>query len=158
MENEFRRISVCAFICFLGLRITLYYTTANLRRQLNHPSKRPRIDQVSVSGIIRFSVNNSYVRLSHHLGPNQVCTLFGSKGGSTLISGKAYISAGYGFDRDDLWTRCFLVLFALTIAFQISQIIALEFFPVGERLTLLISTNPVALTATWRQPVALYIR
>ena len=92
-----------------------------------------------MSGVIRCSVNKSYIRPSHHLGPNQVCTLFGSTGGSTLISGKAYIAAGYGFEHDDLWRRCFFVLFALTVALQISQIIALEFFPVGAEFTLLIS-------------------
>ena len=120
----------------------LYYTTANLRRQLNRPSKRPRIDQVSVSGIARGLVNNSYVRLSHHLGPNQVCTLFGSKGGSTLISGRAYIAAGYGLNPDDLWRRCFLVLFALTVAFHILQVIALEFSPVGAEFTLPYQLTP----------------
>jgi len=151
------RISVCASVCCLNLRIKLYYTTADLRWQLNHPSKRPRIDQVSVSGISRCSVDSSYVRLSNDLGPNQVCTLFGSKGGSTLISGKDYIAAGYGFDHGDLWRRCLPVLFVLTVAFQTTQIIALEFFPVGAEPTFLISTDPVALTATWRQPVALYI-
>ena len=103
-------------------------------------------------------MDSSDVRLSDHLGLNQVCTLFGSKGGSTLISGKAYIATGYGFDHDDLWSRCFLVLFALTVALQISQIIALEFCPVSAELTLLIPTDPVALAATWRQPVTLYIR
>jgi len=152
------RISVCASVCFLNLRINFYYTTADLRWQLNYPPQRPRIDQVSVSDIIRCSVDNSYVRLSDHLGPNQVCTLFGSKGGSPLISGRAYIAAGYGFDHDDLWRRRFLVLFALTIALQILQVIASEFFPVGARFTLLISTDLVAPTASWRQPVALYIR
>ena len=76
------------------------------------------------------------------MGPNQVCTLFGSKGGSTLISGKAYIAAGYGFDNDDLWKRCFLVLFAFTITLQILQIIALEFFPVSAELIFLKSTDP----------------
>ena len=103
-------------------------------------------------------MDNSYVRLREHLGPNQVCTLFGSKGGSAFILGKDYIAAAYAFDHNTVWRRCFLVLFPLTIALQISQIIALEFFPVGAEFTLLISIDPVTLTATWRQPVALYTR
>ncbi|KAF5385059.1 hypothetical protein D9615_001097 [Tricholomella constricta] len=63
------------------------------------------------------------------LGPNQACTLFGSTSGSNIISGKAYLLAGYNIDVADLWRRNFLVLLGFLFAFQISQIVALEFFP-----------------------------
>ena len=111
-----------------------------------------------MSSIIRYPADYFYIRLSDHLGPNQVCTLFGSGGGRTLISGRDYIAAGYGLDVDDLWRRCFLVLLGLTIALQISQIIALEFFPVGAEFISLIWTDPTTLPAIWRQPIAQCIR
>ncbi|KAF8079124.1 ABC-2 type transporter-domain-containing protein [Lyophyllum atratum] len=63
------------------------------------------------------------------LGPNQVCTLFGATGGSDIISGRAYLMAGYGIDAVDLWRRNFLVLVGFFLAFQITQIVALEFYP-----------------------------
>ncbi|ESK96125.1 pleiotropic drug resistance abc transporter [Moniliophthora roreri MCA 2997] len=63
------------------------------------------------------------------LGPNQACTLFGATGGSDLISGSNYISAGYGIFVSDIWKRCFVVLVGFFIAFQITQVIALEYFP-----------------------------
>ncbi|KAG6911302.1 hypothetical protein DXG01_002141 [Tephrocybe rancida] len=63
------------------------------------------------------------------LGPNQACTLFGATSGSNIISGKAYLLAGYNIDTADLWRRNFLVLVGFFLAFQITQIVALEFFP-----------------------------
>ncbi|RDB26527.1 ABC transporter G family member 11 [Hypsizygus marmoreus] len=63
------------------------------------------------------------------LGPNQACTLFGASSGSSIISGRAYIEAGYGIDVNDLWRRNFLVLLGFFIAFQVTQILALEFYP-----------------------------
>ncbi|KAF7303089.1 Pleiotropic drug resistance ABC transporter protein [Mycena kentingensis (nom. inval.)] len=63
------------------------------------------------------------------LGPNQVCTLFGATGGSTLVSGEAYLDAGFGLNPADLWRRNLLVLLGFFLAFQISQIVALEYFP-----------------------------
>ncbi|KAJ6623061.1 ABC-2 type transporter-domain-containing protein [Mycena sp. CBHHK59/15] len=63
------------------------------------------------------------------LGPNQACTLFGSSAGSSAVSGESYISAGYGLDSANLWKRNFLVLIGFMLAFQLSQIISLEYFP-----------------------------
>ncbi|KAG5643545.1 hypothetical protein DXG03_000686 [Asterophora parasitica] len=63
------------------------------------------------------------------LGPNQACTLFGSKSGSALIAGRDYLSAGYGLNVADLWRRNFLVLLGFLLAFQLTQILALEFYP-----------------------------
>ncbi|KAG7452088.1 uncharacterized protein BT62DRAFT_882231 [Guyanagaster necrorhizus] len=63
------------------------------------------------------------------LGPNQVCTIFGGVSGSDFVRGKDYISVGYGLDSKDIWRRCLLVLIGFMIAFQITQVIALEYFP-----------------------------
>ena len=64
------------------------------------------------------------------LGPNQVCTLFGSTGGSTAVSGRDYLSVGYGLNVDDLWRRNFTVLLGFFIAFQITQMLLIEYYPV----------------------------
>jgi len=66
------------------------------------------------------------------LGPNQACTLFGSKGGANVISGSSYISAGYGLNVDDLWRRNLPVLLAFFIFFQLTQLFVLEFYPVRQ--------------------------
>ncbi|KAE9401914.1 pleiotropic drug resistance ABC transporter [Gymnopus androsaceus JB14] len=63
------------------------------------------------------------------LEDNQVCTLFGSTGGAATVSGHQYVFAGYGLDTTDLWRRCFLVLLGMFFFFQLTQVIALEFFP-----------------------------
>ncbi|KAF5375215.1 hypothetical protein D9758_000491 [Tetrapyrgos nigripes] len=63
------------------------------------------------------------------LGPNQVCTLFGAQGGSSIITGEQYINAGYGIHSADEWRRCFVVLIGFFIVFQLAQVIALEYFP-----------------------------
>ncbi|KAF9010854.1 ABC-2 type transporter-domain-containing protein [Cyathus striatus] len=65
----------------------------------------------------------------NELGPNQACTLFGSQRGSNIISGRDYLAVGYGLDANDLWRRCFPVLVGFFITFQITQLLALEFFP-----------------------------
>jgi len=66
---------------------------------------------------------------SDGLGPNQVCTLFGAQGGSADLTGEAYINAAYGIFSSDEWKRCFVVLVGFFIVFQITQVIALEYFP-----------------------------
>ncbi|KAF5312934.1 hypothetical protein D9619_002752 [Psilocybe cf. subviscida] len=63
------------------------------------------------------------------LGPNQACTLFGAERGNNVISGTAYIAAGYGIDVRDLWRRHLPVLLGFFIFFQLTQILALEFYP-----------------------------
>ena len=64
------------------------------------------------------------------LGPNQVCTLFGSTPGETLVSGREYLSAGYGLDVSDLWRRNFLVLIGFMVVFQFTQMLLIEYYPV----------------------------
>lgn len=64
------------------------------------------------------------------LGPNQACTLFGSSAGDSEVLGSAYLSVGYQYNIADLWRRNFVVLLAFFIVFQLTQLIALEFFPV----------------------------
>ncbi|KAI0006223.1 ABC-2 type transporter-domain-containing protein [Russula compacta] len=63
------------------------------------------------------------------LGPNQVCTLFGAHPGSSAVSGKDYLKAGYGLDTDDLWPRHFLVLFLFLCFFCSTQTTVIEIFP-----------------------------
>lgn len=71
------------------------------------------------------------ITIRANLGPNQACTLFGAQRGSDIISGSAYISAGYGIDIRDLWRRNFPVLIGFFILFQITQILTLELYPVS---------------------------
>lgn len=71
------------------------------------------------------------------LGPNQVCTLFGSSPANPEVSGRSYISVGYQYDVSDLWRRNFTVLLGFFILFQITQLVSLEYFPVSShRLSL----------------------
>ncbi|TFK42022.1 pleiotropic drug resistance ABC transporter [Crucibulum laeve] len=68
-------------------------------------------------------------KYSDDVGPNQACTLFGAESGSNIISGTSYLSAGYGLNVNDLWRRCLLVLIGFVLVFQLTQILALEFYP-----------------------------
>lgn len=64
------------------------------------------------------------------LGPNQICTLFGSQPGDDVVSGSAYLQVGYRYNVADLWRRNFVVLVAFFLLFIITQLVALEYFPV----------------------------
>jgi ATP-binding cassette subfamily G (WHITE) protein 2 (SNQ2) len=68
---------------------------------------------------------------SVELGPNQVCTLFGASAGSTTVSGRDYIKAGYHLDVDDLWRRNFIVLVGFLILFSLTQTYVIELVPVS---------------------------
>lgn len=59
---------------------------------------------------------------SSGIGPNQVCTLFGSQPGSNIVDGSAYIQSGYAMDVADLWRRNFLVLLGFFIFLQVSAL------------------------------------
>lgn len=63
------------------------------------------------------------------LGPNQICTLFGSSAGDSRVSGSSYLQVGYQYNVSDLWRRNLVVLLVFYVAFQITQLIALEYFP-----------------------------
>ncbi|KAI8981169.1 ABC-2 type transporter-domain-containing protein [Trametes punicea] len=63
------------------------------------------------------------------LGPNQVCTLFGSVPGQDIVSGRNYVNIGYGLNVSDLWRRNFLVLLGFFLLFQITQVLLIEYFP-----------------------------
>ncbi|KAI0375499.1 hypothetical protein BV20DRAFT_1073696 [Pilatotrama ljubarskyi] len=63
------------------------------------------------------------------LGPNQVCTLFGSVPGEDIVSGRNYVSFGYGLNVSDLWRRNFLVLLGFFLLFQLTQVLLIEYFP-----------------------------
>ncbi|KAK2460203.1 hypothetical protein APHAL10511_007794 [Amanita phalloides] len=63
------------------------------------------------------------------LGLNQACTLFGAVSGSNIIRGTDYLRIGFSLDVDDLWRRNFLVLLGFLILFQLTQVIAIEFYP-----------------------------
>ena len=69
--------------------------------------------------------------ISADLGPNQVCTLFGAQPGSSIVTGKDYIQAGYNLNTDDLWRRNFVVLLAFLIFFWFTQTIVIEVYPVS---------------------------
>lgn len=65
------------------------------------------------------------------LGPNQSCTLYGATPGSDIVSGSSYVAAAFNLDVHDIWRRNLLVLIGWFIFFQITQIIAIEFFQVS---------------------------
>ncbi|TFK70455.1 hypothetical protein BDN72DRAFT_896460 [Pluteus cervinus] len=73
--------------------------------------------------------SNSDTQFRETLGPNQACTLFGATAGSDIISGDAYLAVGYGLNPKDIWRRCLLVLVGFVLLFQVTQLIALEYFP-----------------------------
>ena len=74
---------------------------------------------------------NTYMSCSVELGPNQVCTLFGASAGSTTVSGRDYIKAGYHLDVDDLWRRNFIVIVGFLVLFSFTQTFVIELFPVS---------------------------
>ncbi|KAF8633557.1 hypothetical protein AX15_001356 [Amanita polypyramis BW_CC] len=63
------------------------------------------------------------------LGPNQACTLFGAVGGSNIIRGADYLRVGYSLDVKDIWRRDFLVLLGFFFLFQVTQVLAIEYYP-----------------------------
>ena len=65
------------------------------------------------------------------VGPNQACTLYGATSGQTRITGSAYISSGYGLESADIWRRNFLVLLGWFFVFQLTQALAIEYWPVS---------------------------
>jgi hypothetical protein len=67
------------------------------------------------------------------LGPNQACTLFGASPGSNVINGSSYIDVGYGLQANELWRQHFLVLLGMLIFFQLTQVLAIECFPVSAK-------------------------
>ena len=68
---------------------------------------------------------------SDTLGPNQACTLPGSSPGSIFVAGRDYVREGYGLDVADLWRRNFVVVLGFMIFFWITQVIAIEYWPVS---------------------------
>jgi len=74
---------------------------------------------------------STHISCSVELGPNQVCTLFGSSSGSTTVSGRDYIKAGYNLNVDDLWRRNFIVLVGFLILFSLTQTFVIELVPVS---------------------------
>ncbi|KAK7025463.1 ATP-binding cassette transporter snq2 [Paramarasmius palmivorus] len=81
------------------------------------------------SSVVPRNIGDVVTQYPDQLGPNQACTLFGATGGDEFIPGSSYVTAGYGIYVSDLWRRCFLVLVGFFFAFQLTQVIALEFFP-----------------------------
>jgi hypothetical protein len=74
---------------------------------------------------------SSHITRSVGLGPNQACTLFGARPGTSVVTGKDYIKAGYNLNTDDLWRRNVLVLFAFLLFFWFTQTVIIEVFPVN---------------------------
>ncbi|KAI0095244.1 ABC-2 type transporter-domain-containing protein [Irpex rosettiformis] len=87
---------------------------------------------------ITFECDGSYVvprnlpgvdKYPDTLGANQACTLFGSQPGSMTVTGADYLKSGYSLDVADQWRRNFVVLLGFFIAFQVTQLLLIEFFP-----------------------------
>ncbi|KAH9837328.1 ABC-2 type transporter-domain-containing protein [Rhodofomes roseus] len=64
------------------------------------------------------------------VGPNQICTLYGSNPGESVVSGASYLDDGYMLNTADLWRRNFLVLVGFFLLFQLTQVLLVEFYPV----------------------------
>jgi hypothetical protein len=96
---------------------------------------------------------NTYMSCSVELGPNQVCTLFGASAGSTTVSGRDYIKAGYHLDVDDLWRRNFIVIVGFLVLFALTQAFVIELVPVSMISILLLVSLTIPLRAEicrWR--------
>ena len=78
-----------------------------------------------------FSWTTELTKSRTGLGLNQACTLFGGSSGSSVIRGSSYVDVGYGIKTADIWRRNFLVLLGFLLFFQLTQFIAIEFFPVS---------------------------
>jgi len=57
--------------------------------------------------------------------------LFGATSGSTTVSGRDYIKAGYDLNVDDLWRRNFIVLVGFVVLFAFTQTYVIELVPVS---------------------------
>jgi CDR ABC transporter len=75
--------------------------------------------------------SSSHITCSVDLGPNQICTLFGARPGTSVVSGKDYIKAGYDLNTDDLWRRNVLVLLVFLLFFWFTQTVVIEVYPVS---------------------------
>jgi hypothetical protein len=51
-----------------------------------------------------------------------------------VISGTEYLKAGFNLDPKNMWRRNLPVLIAFFVAFEIAQILALEYYPVSSVL------------------------
>jgi len=87
-----------------------------------------------IANIVPRNMGDNMTQYPGNLGPNQVCTVQGATPGSDVITGDAYLAAGYGVYQADLWRRCFLVMVGFVVLFQMTQILVLEYFPVSGRL------------------------
>ena len=56
-----------------------------------------------------------------------------------MVSGREYLKVGYGLDVDDLWRRNFVVLICFMFFFQLTQVILIEYFPVSQHASFLVS-------------------
>jgi hypothetical protein len=64
------------------------------------------------------------------LGPNQVCTVFGSTPGNDQILGRSYLDASYSLHVSDIWRRNFVVLVGFFVFFLCAQVVAIEWVSV----------------------------
>ena len=71
------------------------------------------------------------------VGPNQACTLYGARPGSSTVGGADYIKAGYTLDVGDLWRRNFLVVLGWFF-FILPQIFVIEYLQVGNFAALIL--------------------
>ncbi|SRR6266566_6022152 len=113
--------------CFLLIHLTQLTCDGAyvIPRNTGNADKYP-YDVASLSNIW-----STYVSYSVELGPNQVCTLFGASSGSTAVSGRDYINAGYNLNVDDLWRRNFIVLVGFVVLFSLTQTFVIELVPVS---------------------------
>lgn len=75
------------------------------------------------------------------LGPNQVCTLPGSRAGTTTIHGQDYLDVAFGFSRGHLW-RDVGILFVFLVGFLVITCLAIEMQDQGSFSSALIVAKP----------------
>jgi ATP-binding cassette, subfamily G (WHITE), member 2, SNQ2 len=136
MENEFMRISLTcdgnSVVPRNGFGLSKFSYVTLLPRQEPNVTSLAYRDTLSV---------------------NQACTLFGAESGNAVISGRNYIRVGYGLDPADMWRRNFVVLIAFFLAFQLAQVLALEYYPVCRRCVIALGSVYLSMrsTAIWFQ-------
>lgn len=136
MENEFMRISVRSLHPFSNRSARSFHFgySSNAMEIVSCPAMglaSRNIRKVLYNAQIDLVNNTCCWLIRSGLGPNQVCTLYGSPPGGSHTPGASYIDVGYDLKVSSLWRRNLPVLIGFFVFFQITQALAIEFFPVS---------------------------
>ena len=67
--------------------------------------------------------------------------MVGAESGNAIVSGKEYVSTGYSLETADLWRRNLVVLLGFLVVFQFTQMLLIEYYPVGSLFKFLQSSG-----------------